>query len=64
MKESIWKTKISKHSTDFFTYISVNCSEDYNPQEIKNDLEEFQEYLWEKYKKKSEPIKWWKKWIK
>ena len=61
MKETVWETKVFKYDTDFNTYISVKVSEDYSPQEIKADIEEFQSYLWEKYKKKSEPKKWWKR---
>jgi hypothetical protein len=63
-KKRIWDSVEHKYAEDFVVYLSVSMSEDYSPQEITKDLREFSNYLIEKHSKKSNPAKWWEKWIK
>ena len=62
-KKRIWDSVEHKYTEDFVVYLSVSMSEDYSPQEVTKDLREFSAYLFEKYRKKSGPLKWWEKWI-
>jgi hypothetical protein len=60
-KEKCWDTKSTHWEYDFHIWLSVSLSEDYNPQDIKKDLDSFNEYLQSKYIKEEKAERWWQK---
>ena len=66
MSDKIWNCRTSRYSKKFYTYFSVEISREYSPQDIQNEIELFEKYLWDKYYFKDEETtkQTWLQWIK
>ena len=66
MSSLIWECKTVKHSNDLYTYFAVSISKSFNPQDIQNEIELFEKYLWDKYYFKDEKTtkQTWLQWIR
>lgn len=61
--KATWDCKTSKffYNPEFNIYISSSCDENYNPQEIMKDIKEFEQFMIDKYVKKTETKSWFQK---
>ena len=66
MSDLIWECKTTKHSNGLYTYFAIKISRSFNPQDIQNEIESFEKYLWDKYYFKDEETtkQTWLQWIK
>ena len=58
MNNLVWECKTTKYSNDLYTFFAVSVSRSFSPQDIQEEIELFEKYLWDKYYHKEHKESW------